>query len=319
MPHTLWLILLGCLLIGYLVLDGATFGVGMLRLRLARDEDERRLLLNAVGPFFLGNEVWIVATVGLLFGAFPDLEGSLLTAFYPLVVMIVGGLIARDAGMWFRSRRENARWRSGWDGLIAVASLVLAMGWGLLLGNLVQGVPSGHTVPLGAALFDPYALLCGLTFVAMTACHGAVFIVMRSRGPLSARAARTARRLAIPTAVGLAASVGFGFVSAGAVDRPAVAAVVALAALIPLLTARRLTCGARRATAFGCTATSVAVPVIALGTGLASTLQAMTATAGTLAVLGVFLMAVIPIMAAGQVWLWCTFRGPVGSASPMYF
>ena len=312
MPQTLWLMLLGGLLMGYLTLDGATFGVGMLRLWLAHDEVERRLTLNVVGPFFLGNEVWIVATVGVLFGAFPALEGSLLAAYYPLVVLIVGSLITRDAGIWFRSRAESPRWRSRWDRTIAVASLMLALGWGLLLGNLIQGVPSEHSAPLGAALFDPFALLCGLTFVMLTACHGAVFVMLRTCRPLIDRAARAAQRLALPAAAGLAASVGV--VS----SRETITAFFALAALLPLLVVRRLAPGPRHWTSFGCTAASIMLPIIGLGIGVAPTVRAMTAPADTLTVLGEFLIAVIPVMAAAQIWLWHAFRGRLDHTSPMY-
>jgi cytochrome d ubiquinol oxidase subunit II len=308
MSHTLWLILLGFLLMGYLTLDGATFGVGMLRLWLSRDEADRRLTLNVIGPFFLGSEVWIVATVGVLFGAFPALEGSLLTAYYPLVVLIVGSLIARDAGIWFRSRSDDPRWRSRWDWTIAVASVLLPMGWGLLLGNLTQAVPVEHGVPLGVALFDPFALLCGLTFVLLTACHGAVFVMLRSPQPLSSRAAQAAQRLALPAATAMTASVVFASLG-----------IVALGALPALFLVRRIARGPRPWAVFGCTAASIMLPIIGIALGVAPAVRAMAAPAATLAVLGGFLIVILPVMAAAQFWLWRAFHGRLAHTSPMYF
>ncbi|MGW6279537.1 cytochrome d ubiquinol oxidase subunit II [Kribbella sp. NPDC055071] len=315
MPHTLWLILLGGLLMGYLTLDGATFGVGMLRLWLTRDEAERRLTLNVIGPFFLGSEVWIVATVGVLFGAFPTLEGSLLTAYYPLVVLIVGSLIARDAGIWFRSRSGNSWWRSRWDRTIAVASVLLPMGWGLLLGNLAQAVPVEHGAPLGASLFDPFALLCGLSLALLSACHGAAFMMLRSPQPLSARAARVSQRLAVPAAIALAASVALGTFSALGI----VTAVFALAAVLALFVVRRPAPAPGHWITFGCTALSIMLPIIGIAVGVAPAVRAMAAPAATLAVLGGFLIVVLPVMAAAQLWLWRTFHGRLAITSPMYF
>lgn len=318
MQHMLWLVLLGVLLAGYLVTDGYTFGVGLLRLRLARGEDERRLSLTAVGPYFLGNEVWLVAAAGVLFGGFPDLEGSLLAGFYPLVVVVVGALIARDGGMWFRSRRESRAWRTAWDRVIVAGSAALAMGWGLVLGNLLEGVPSGHAAPAGLALFDPYALLCGATFVALVACHGAVFLAMRTQGPMSSRAAELARRLLGPATALLVVAAGLGFAAGGA-DRPIPAALVGLAALLPLWLARRRLEAGRPGGVFAATGSAVVLPVVAVAVGQAPTLTSMTAGGSTLAVLGAFLMVVLPAMALAQLWLWRAFRGPVTAASHQYF
>jgi cytochrome bd ubiquinol oxidase subunit II len=317
MPQ-LWLALLGTLLAGYLVLDGYTFGVGLVRLRLGHGDRERRLLLNAVGPYFLGNEVWIVATAGVLFGGFPDLEGSLLAAFYPLIVLVIGSLLVRDGGMWFRSRRESSRWRDTWDRIIAGASAALPVGWGLILGNLVRGVPHGRAAPIGAALFSPYALLCGATLALLAACHGAAFIALRTEGPLAGRGAQLARRLTGPAGAALAAAAGFGFL-AGRMDQPAAAAAIALAALVPLLAARYFLGTGRYAMGFAATAMSVALPVVAVGTGQALKLQSLVAAAGTRSLLGAFLVAVLPAMALSQIWLWRAFRGRVGPASPQYF
>lgn len=321
MPHTFWSTLLGLLLAGYLALDGYAFGVGMLGLRLGRDEPERRLLLNAVGPYFLGNEVWIVATAGILFGAVPDLEGALLSGFYPLVVLLIGALITRDAGMWFRSRRQATRWRTGWDLLIAIASLAMAFGWGLVLGDLVRGVPVGRAAPGGVELFSPYALMCGASFTVLVLLHGAVFTALRTESELALRAVGVARQLVAPAAAGLMTCVGIGFIptSGGVPARPILAAAVVLAALAPLAVLPSTLAARRHGLALCCTVSSVGLVVLGVGAGIAPRVLDALAAAGTLQLLGGAVLVVLPVLVAAQIWLWWAFRGRVGPSSSMYF
>lgn len=318
MAHGWWLAAVGVFLTGYLVLDGSAFGVGVVRLRTGVGESDRRLSLNAVGPYFLGHEVWVVVTVGLLFGAFPGLEAALFTGYFPLFVAVVAGLVLRDGGMWLRSRRESAGSRRFWDRAIALAGAALALSWGLVLGNLAEGVPAGHPAPEGAALFDPYALLCGLTFGVLVAAHGAMFLAMRVRGEQAERAATVARRL-LPLAGALLVLVlGFGFLAAD-VARPVVAVPLMVAALVALALARRLLGRGSLGPAFAGTACAVGLPVLAAGTGQAPVLAGMAAAPESLAVLGVFLVCMLPVMLLGQIWLWRAFAGPVLPTSPQYF
>ncbi len=124
---------------GYLVLAGADIGVGMLLPWLGRDQRERRLVIASFAPFFLGNEVWLVASAGLVAGAFPGLEHRLLEELYPLVVVLLIGWVVRDMGLWLRGRVDAAAWRSLWDGAIVAGSWALALAWGSVLGSVVAG------------------------------------------------------------------------------------------------------------------------------------------------------------------------------------
>lgn len=315
---TAWLVLLGVLLVGYLTLDGYAFGVGLALWPVGRRTGERRLLLNAVGPYFLGNEVWVVAAAGVLFAGFPRLEGALLAGFYPLVVLVIGALILRDGGMWFRSRHEGRRWRRGWDAVIVAASTALAFGWGLILGNVVQGVPTGHAASAGASLFGPYALLCGVAFTALSACHGAMFAAMRTTGEVSARAARLGRGLLTPAAVMLIAAAGMGLLVIR-VRHPLAAVLLAGGAVVVLLFLRLWPGTISYGRALAGTGSTIGLVVLAVSVGQASTLLGLAAAPGTLDVLGPFLLVVLPLMAAGQVWLWWAFRGPLGPESRLYF
>jgi cytochrome bd ubiquinol oxidase subunit II len=308
--------LVGLFLTGYLVLDGAAFGVGMLCRRLSCDDAQCRLLLNAVGPFFLGNEVWVVAFVGLLLGAFPRLEAALLTGWFPLFVPIVGALILRDGGMWLRSHGRSPAARRRWDRVITASSVALPVGWGLVLGNLAQGLPAPGTTS-APALLGPYPLLCGLALAVLTAAHGAVFLALRLRGPAARHAADTARRL-LPVGGGLLVLVlGGGFLAAR-LGQPVTAALLTAAALVALWLARRFL-DRSPAGAFAATACAVGLPVVAVGAGQAPALAATAATGSTLVLLAQFLVVALPVLALGQIWLWRTFAGPVTPASPQYF
>lgn len=213
-----WLALLGLLLAGYFVLGGYDYGVQLLHPFLGRDENERRSTLAALGPFFLGNEVWLVGFAAVLFGAFPVLEGTLLSGMYPLVAAIVLGVVVGNAAVQLRSRYPGAAARRIWDVLIAAGGAVPAVSWGLLLGAVLRGVPLAAdgsfrlTLPL---LLDPFVLLCGATTATLFAAHGAAFLSLRTVGDLAAHAARAARSLLAVAAVLVAGSAVAGSAEIG--------------------------------------------------------------------------------------------------------
>ncbi|MFG1948850.1 cytochrome d ubiquinol oxidase subunit II [Nonomuraea sp. NPDC048826] len=163
--------------LGYLVLAGADIGVGMTLPYLGRTPDERREVIAAIAPFFLGNEVWLVVTAGVLAGFFPELEGELLSGNYPLIVALLLSWVARDAGLWLRGRLAGRRWRAWWDGAIVAGSWGLAMSLGGLLGEVLLG------------LSGPLALLPVAALAALFATHGLAFAGLRLRGEPRRRAA----------------------------------------------------------------------------------------------------------------------------------
>ncbi|MEV6931717.1 cytochrome d ubiquinol oxidase subunit II, partial [Dactylosporangium sp. NPDC051485] len=178
---TAWYLILGFTFVAYFVLGGLDQGVAML-LPALRGDGERRAALNAIGPMFLGNEVWVVGAVGVMAAAFPRLDGELFAAAYPAVVAIVLALLALNAGVQLRSR---GRWRAGFDALIAAAGLVLALGWGLLFGVLLHGVPlAGGRVHGLAPLADPQVWCTAVANVLLVLAHGAAFLLWRlDQGP----------------------------------------------------------------------------------------------------------------------------------------
>ena len=125
---------------GYFVLEGFDFGVGMLSLAISRDDIDRRLCRNAIGPIWDGNEVWLIVAAGATFAAFPLWYASMFSAFYLALFVVLAALIVRGVSFEFRGKRDSARWRAGWDRALAVGSLVPAFAWGLLFTDLVHGL-----------------------------------------------------------------------------------------------------------------------------------------------------------------------------------
>lgn len=191
-----WYALLGLLLAGYFVLGGFDYGVQMLQPALGEGERGRRSMLGALGPFFLGNEVWLVAFAGVLFGAFPFLEGTLLSGLYPLITAIVLGIVIGNAAVQLRSRPVSAWARRIWDALVVIGGVVPAVAWGLVIGVLLGGVSlgaGGSFALVGSDLLTPFVLLCAGTTGVLFAAHGATFLALRARGRLAERAAEIGR------------------------------------------------------------------------------------------------------------------------------
>jgi cytochrome d ubiquinol oxidase subunit II len=321
-----WLLVLGFLVAGYFALAGYDYGVQLLLPAIGRDECTRRTALAALGPFFFGNEVWLVGAAGVLFGAFPHLEGTLISGLYPLVVAVLCGLVLGKAAVQLRGRVTGHRARRWFDVLTVAGGAVAAVGWGLVVGTLLHGVPLGPdgSFRLGAAeLLDPFVLLCGVTSGALAAGHGAVFLAVRTRGGLAARAAALARPL-LAAAVLAAAATG---VAGGAALRwNGTAAAVAVVLVLCIAAARWLIAADRARWAFALTslALALAVPLLAAASHpylvvstvdprLGMTVAHGAADGATLALLAGFGVVVLPVVLGYQAWSWWAFRGRVES------
>jgi cytochrome bd ubiquinol oxidase subunit II len=217
---------------GYLVLAGADIGVGMLLPWLGRGQGERRVVIAAFAPFFLGNEVWLVAAAGLAAGAFPGLEHALLAGLFPVFVALVAAWVVRDMGLWLRGRADAAAWRAVCDGAVVAGSWGLALAWASLLGTLLAGAPQDG-LNAGSVL--------GLPLAGLFALHGAGFARLRSAGAVLERARRVPARYEV-SAVALVAvlvAAGTRLDWSGSVSAGTGLAVTAVttAVLLPLLLA----------------------------------------------------------------------------------
>lgn len=187
--NTVWFLLVGALLAGYAVLDGFDLGVGILHLWM-RTDDERRVLLNAIGPVWDGNEVWLVTGGGALFAAFPAVYAGVFSGFYPAMMLLLMALIFRAVAIEFRSKQPGRGWRQAWDIGFSAASFLGSFVMGVALGNVIRGIPlnsSGEYVGTVAGLFHPFALLTGVTTVALFAMHGAIYLALKTEGEVQAR------------------------------------------------------------------------------------------------------------------------------------
>jgi len=182
--NTVWFLLVGALLAGYAVLDGFDLGVGALHL-FARTDEQRRVFLNAIGPVWDGNEVWLVTGGGALFAAFPVVYATVFSGFYVPMILLLVGLIFRAVAIEFRSKQPGARWRRSWDCSFAIASVVSSLLMGIAFGNVIWGISidaTGEFAGSFAALLNPYALLTGVTTVALFMMHGSIYLVLKTEG-----------------------------------------------------------------------------------------------------------------------------------------
>ncbi len=274
-----WIALLAFLTCGYFALAGFDYGVGVLLRLVGRDERSRRAVLRAVTPFFLGNEVWLVAAVGVLFGAFPRLEGELLSSQHTVFAVLLAGLVCFTVAVQLRS--------PGWDFALVGGALVVAVGWGVLLGRVLGGP----------------VWLWGAGMPVVFALHGAVFLSWRLSGELRERAVRIAGALVLP-------GVGFvvaGAVTAGAVPAPAfgVTAVVASGLLGGVGVALR---SRRYRVALGCSALLCAAPVVGVFGARSVVTVSVMADVSTLRVLTWAAVVVVPLVLVFQWATWWMSR-----------
>ena len=299
----------------YFVLEGFDFGVGVLARVLGRDEDERGRLLSTIGPFWDGNEVWLVVAGGAMFAAFPGWYASLTSAYYLPIVAILVALIVRGVALEFRGKHDDPRWRRRCDLAVALGSAVPPLAWGTALAGAAAGLPldaTGEYAGDATALLGPYALLAGGAFLALCLFHGAVYLRLRTTGVLRERAVRAARVLAVP-----ATGLGGGFLvwtglSGGPAAGLAGLAAVGLAAGV----VSRKDGWAFAGTALAVGASVVAVFVSAFPALIPSTLGAANdltvssaaASAYGLSVLSWVAVFFVPLVLAYQGWSYWVFR-----------
>ena len=182
--RVVWFVLVGVLVVGYAVLDGFDLGVGILH-RFTRDDTERRLHLNAIGPIWDGNEVWLLTGGGALFAAFPPVYATAFSSFYLAFMLLVASLLFRAVSFEFRGKVGSAAWREIWDWCFTIGSFVPALLYGVAVGNVLRGLPidaEGTFRGTFLGLLNPYALLVGLVTLTLFTMHGAAFMALKVDG-----------------------------------------------------------------------------------------------------------------------------------------
>jgi cytochrome d ubiquinol oxidase subunit II len=214
MINDAWFVVLATMLSGYAVLDGFDLGAGVLHLWLGRTAEERARVIDAIGPVWNGNEVWLIASGGAMVAAFPRLYAASFSGFYLALMLVLWLLLLRGIAIEFRHQVDSQLWRGAWDVVFAGSSTLLALLFGVAVGNVLRGVPldaEGQFRGSFGLMLNPFAVLAGLVSVALLAVHGASWIALKTDGALQARARRAARRAWWAAALALAVFVAASF------------------------------------------------------------------------------------------------------------
>ena len=317
---TVWFGLIAVLWIGYFTLEGFDFGVGMLLPVLAKDDTERRVLINTIGPVWDGNEVWVLVAGGATFAAFPEWYATLFSGFYLPLLLILVALIVRGLAFEYRAKRDDATWRARWDAAIIIGSFVPALLWGVAFANILRGVPldeSGEYVGGFFNLLTPYALLGGATTLLLFLTHGAIFISLKTDGRIRHAARDLAVRLGLGATVVTALFLLWTQLSTGSVA----SAVAFLAAAVALVGGVLAVSRGREGWAFLGTFVAIALGVgglflalfpdvmpTSLATGLSLTTTNAAATDYTLKIMTVVAVVFTPVVLVYQGWTYWVFR-----------
>nr|WP_217160996.1 cytochrome d ubiquinol oxidase subunit II [Thiocystis violascens] len=207
----IWWVLVGVLFIGFAVTDGMDMGVGTLLPFLGKTDDERRVIINTIGPHWDGNQVWLITAGGAIFAAWPLVYAAAFSGFYFAMLLALFALFFRPVGFDYRSKIEDKRWRNAWDWGLFVGGAVPALVFGIAFGNLLQGVPfhlDNFLRPFYSGgffgLLNPFALLAGLISLGMLTMHGAIWLQLRTADPIASRAKVWAKKVGLATIVGFA-------------------------------------------------------------------------------------------------------------------
>jgi len=326
--QTLWFFLVGVLLTVFAILDGFDLGVGFWHLWTNKDED-RRLLFRSVGPFWDGNEVWLLTGGGALFAAFPPVYATVFSGFYMAMMLVIIALILRAVSGEFRSAEESATWRKIWDVCFSLGSILAALLFGVALGNILRGIPmdaDGNYTGTFLTLLNPYALLIGVLGLAMLAFHGAIFITMKASNDLEPRAHGWATRSGIVYIVLYIAAVAATIAGQKHLlenyNRLPILWLIPIVALCFIIGAVFYLKRGRKGMAFASSSFSIAGMMSLAGAGLFPrlvpalqkpdlSLTAWNSSSSELTLRTMLILALIgvPVVAAYTIWVYRIFRG----------
>ncbi|RWZ51863.1 cytochrome d ubiquinol oxidase subunit II [Labedella phragmitis] len=317
---TLWFWIVAALFVGYFVLDGFDFGVGMSLPFLGRDDTDRRVLINTIGPVWDLNETWVIVAGAAIFAAFPEWYATLFSGFYLALLVILLALIVRGVSFEYRHQRPEQSWKRRFDLMITIGSALPAFLWGVAFANIVQGVPldTDHNYVGGFfALLNPYALLGGLTTLLLFFTHGVFFVALKTDGEIRERARRLGVRASAVTIAVAATFLVWTVLAHGTLVATGFAAVAALALVGSALANVR----GREGIAFALMAATIAAAVLTLFTSLfpavmpasndianSLTIENASSSTYTLTIMSWTALVFLPLVLAYQGWTYWTFR-----------
>lgn len=320
-----WFILIAVLFVGFFILEGYDFGVGIVGRFLGKTDYEKRVYINTIGPFWDANEVWLITAGGAMFAAFPHWYATMFSGFYiPLVFMLLA-LILRGVSFEFRNQIENPRWRNTWDWALWFGSFLPPLLWGVVLGNFMTGMQINEEKELVGSFLQflhPFALLGGVMFVLLTMTHGLQFITIRTKGDLQERARRLGKRIAPFTIIVLLAFAVIGyFVSDVFTYHGQWFVIVPILAWISLVVSAVLNTKASDKLAFTFTSISIGLLTLSIFMGMfprvmisnisdAYSLTVFSAASGTytLRLMMIVTVILLPVVLAYTAWTYYIFR-----------
>lgn len=319
--QVVWFVLISVLWVGYFILEGFDFGVGILMKALGRSEEEKRAILHSIGPIWDGNEVWLIVAGGATFAAFPEWYSTLFSGFYMALFVILVALIVRNVGFELWGKGTTDRWRSRWEWCIAIGSFLPALLWGVAWANIIGGTPidaEGEFIGNFFDLLSPYTLFAGVASLAIFFAHGALFLEMRTEGELRTRAQAVAVR-AMPAALVLAA--GFLVWTLARQDSLNVLTLITAIISVAALAAATYYTRTRPSRAFAGTAIAIAfyfttqfidlfphTMISSLDSAFDMTLNFSSSSHYTLVVMTVVAALLLPVVLLYQGWTYWVFR-----------
>ncbi len=321
----LWFILVAVLFIGFFFLEGFDFGVGMSAVLLGKNDVERRVLINSIGPFWDANEVWLLTAGGAMFAAFPNWYATMFSGFYIPLVFVLLALIGRGVSFEYRSKMQNGRWRQTWDRTIFIGSLLPPFLLGVAFSGILKGLPIDKNMEMHAGLFDMvnlYTVIGGLTVVMLCLVHGLMFISLRTVGDLQNRARAMAHKLLVPLAGLLVLFAGLTYILTDVFEyRGMILSIVAVIGAVAFVMAGYFNSEKKDGWAFAMTGTVIALSIASLFIGLfprvmvssidpAYSLTVYNASSGaySLKVMTYVALSLLPFVLAYQIWSYFVFH-----------
>jgi len=322
----IWFFIVGVLFVGYFVLDGFDFGVGMSLPFLGKNDISRRQIINTIGPVWDLNETWVIVAGACLFAAFPEWYATLFSGFYLALLLILLALIMRGVSFEYRHQRDSLQWKKGFDTMIVVGSAVPAFLWGVAVANIVQGVPIDVDHEFTGSLLtllNPYGLLGGLTTLLLFFTHGVYFVALKTDGQVRTDARLLARRSGLITVVVAALFLLWTVFMASGAGAPLIGLVVLCAAVaaVALISSVVANQRDREGWAFGFGAVTVMFAVLTLWLALFPnvmpsstdpaynlTIENASSTDYTLTIMTWAAVIFLPLVLLYQGWTYWVFR-----------
>lgn len=325
--NILWFILITVLFIGFFFLEGFDYGVGALVPILGKDDDERRVVLNTIGPFWDGNEVWLITAGGAMFAAFPHVYATMFSGWYLALFLILLALILRATGIEFRSQKPSLSWRKKWDAVIAISSILSAILWGVAVSNLVIGVPIDANMQYAGSFFTllrPFCLVGGVMLALIFLYHGACYLMLKAGDKaVLERAQGVAEKLGIPMIVVTVVWVVWAFFASTMFENVLAIVFVALAAVLMILSVL-FTKKHASGKAFICIGLAIACCVAGVFAGMFPNIMISTidpaysldiynaaSSPKTLSFMTKVALTLVPVVLAYQIWSFYVFRARV--------